>query len=330
MLCRVRQLSKAYQRSSKFLETQLLLQDPVERAKCSLEGLSVGDSFGETFFGSPDLVERLIEERALAARTWNYTDDTLMAMSIFSVLRQNGHIDQPTLARSFAERYDRTRGYGPAMHRLLWEIKCGEDWAERAQSQFGGQGSFGNGAAMRVAPVGAFFANDVDAVVEQAARSAVVTHTHDEAIAGAIAVAVAAAQACRLRISSVTPGRSEFLDLVLPYVPESEVRSKIRQARDMTATASVQFAVSVLGNGARVSAQDTVPFTLWCAGERLSNFEEALWLTVSGLGDRDTTCAIVGGIVALYTGIEGIPKEWLKARERLPAWPFAETVQDRA
>ena len=299
-------------------------QDQIRRARTSLEGLSVGDAFGETFFVNPDLVEGLITQRALAARTWNYTDDTLMAMSVFSVLRQHGYVNQPALARSFAERYDRTRGYGPAMHRLLWEIKCGEDWSERASSLFGGQGSFGNGAAMRVAPVGAFFADDLDAVVAQAAQSSVITHTHDEAIAGAIAVAVAVAVAHNLGNSRATPGRSEFLDLVLPHIPESEVRSKIRQARDMSANASVQFAVSVLGNGVKVSAQDTVPFALWCAGEHLSNYEEALWLTVSGLGDRDTTCAIVGSIVASHTGTAGIPAEWLNARERLPSWPFEE------
>ena len=113
------------------------LQDPITRARCSLEGLSVGDAFGETFFVDPDFVEGLIAERALAARTWTYTDDTLMAMSIFYVLRQHGHIHQAALAQSFAERYDRTRGYGPAMHRLLWEIKCGEDWSERASSLCG-------------------------------------------------------------------------------------------------------------------------------------------------------------------------------------------------
>ena len=303
---------------------KLLPPDPIERAKCSLEALSVGDAFGETFFVNFDLVEGLIQERALAARTWNYTDDTLMAMSVFSVLRQHGYIHQPALAQSFAERYERDRGYGPAMHRLLWEIKCGEDWSERAQSQFGGQGSFGNGAAMRVAPVGAYFAGDIDAVVEQAARSSLITHTHDEAVAGAIAVAVAVARAFELRASSSLPDGSEFLDLVLGNIPESEVRSKVRQARDMSADASVQFAVSVLGNGVRVSAQDTVPFALWCAAKHLSNYEEALWLTVSGLGDRDTTCAIVGGIVAAYTGTEAIPREWLESRERLPAWPFTE------
>lgn len=309
---------------------QFSLQDPLTRARCSLEGLSVGDAFGETFFIHPELVDGLIAERALATRTWNYTDDTMMAMSIFSVLRQQGHIDQALLARSFAERYDRTRGYGPSMHRLLWEIKCGEDWAERAQSLFGGQGSFGNGSAMRVAPLGAFFAGDIDAVVEQAIRASVITHTHDEAIAGAIAVAVAAAQAFGLRQGAAAagqaPGRSEFLDLILPHVPESEVRSKIRQARDMASNASVQFAVSVLGNGVKVSAQDTVPFALWCAGEQLANYEEALWLTVSGLGDRDTTCAIVGGIVASYTGIEGIPRAWIDTREQLPDWPFSEVL----
>ena len=157
---------------------------PDRTRKISLEGLSVGDAFGETFFVNPDVVEGLIEQRALATRTWTYTDDTLMAMSIVSVLRQRGHIHQPTLARSFAERYDRDRGYGPAMHRLLWEIKSGEDWSERAQSLFGGRGSFGNGAAMRVAPVGAFFADDITTAVEQAVRSAVITHTHEEAVAG--------------------------------------------------------------------------------------------------------------------------------------------------
>jgi ADP-ribosylglycohydrolase len=306
------------------MEMQFSLNDSVARARCSLEGLAVGDAFGETFFIHPELVEGLIAERALATRTWPYTDDTMMAMSIFSVLRQRGHIDQELLARSFAERYERTRGYGPAMHRLLWEIKSGEDWAERAQSLFGGQGSFGNGAAMRVAPLGAFFADDIDAVVEQAIQSSVITHTHDEAIAGAIAVAVAAAQAYGLRRSVAVPARPEFLDLILPYVPESEVRSKIRQARDMAHNASVQFAVSVLGNGTRVSAQDTVPFALWCAGERLTNYEEALWLTVSGLGDRDTTCAIVGGIVASYTGSDAIPRAWMNMREPLPDWPFSE------
>jgi ADP-ribosylglycohydrolase len=61
-------------------------------------------------------------------------------------------------------------------------------------------------------------------------------------------------------------------------------------------------------------------YTLWCAAHHLGNFEEAMWTTVSGLGDRDTTCAIVGGIVACSVGAAGIPPEWIAAREPLPEW----------
>jgi ADP-ribosylglycohydrolase len=66
-----------------------------------------------------------------------------------------------------------------------------------------------------------------------------------------------------------------------------------------------------------VTSPDTVPFTLWCADRHLDNFEEAMWTTVAGLGDRDTTCAIVGGIVALAAGPSSIPLDWLAAREPL-------------
>jgi ADP-ribosylglycohydrolase len=307
-------------------ENSMKLQDDSQfrRAMCSLEGLSVGDAFGERYFINPDVVDGLIESRALAEPPWLFTDDTLMALSIVSCLRLHEEIEQNLLAKSFAARYDPSRGYGPSMHGVLARIAQGEPWPDVTRSMFGGQGSFGNGAAMRVAPVGAYFADDLNAVVAQASLSAEVTHAHEEAIAGAIAVAVGAAIAWRWRESGSNPGRQDFLDQILPYVPKSEVSSKIRQARDMAENASLQFAVAVLGNGVNVSAQDTVPFSLWCAGKCLDNFEEALWLTVSGLGDRDTTCAIVGGIVAMYTGIEGIPEDWLSARELLPEWILSE------
>src|SRR4029077_5188872 len=108
--------------------------------------------------------------------------------------------------------------------------------------------------------------------------------------------------------------------LLLPRAPDSVVHERIRHARNLAPGSSVRLAVSALGNGSGVSAQDTVPFALWCAAQHLDNYEEALWLTVSGLGDRDTTCAIVGGIVVMYAGIEGIPAEWLEHREQIPSW----------
>jgi ADP-ribosylglycohydrolase len=275
------------------------------RACISLEGLSVGDAFGEQFFSQPSA----IFERRLLATPWKYTDDTHMALSIVKLLHDGGGIDQSRLADSFGQQYQHEswRGYGPGMHRLLPQIRKGMPWHTAARYLFGGQGSFGNGAAMRVAPVGAFFADDLDMVIEHAQRSAEVTHAHPEGIAGAIAVAIAVACAWRLRDTSPLPTRQEFIDLVLPLIPEGQVRQQAQRARDLSIGVSVHEAAKTLGSGFRVTAQDTVPFVLWCAGQRLDNYEQALWLTASGLGDIDTTCAMVGGIVASYTGLEGIP-----------------------
>lgn len=294
----------------------------LNRAFNSLQGLSVGDAFGEKFFLHPNVAENIIASRAIPALPWYFIDDTQMALSIYWVLREFGEIKQDELAKSFARRYDQERGYGAGMQRLLLSIRDGGKWQDLSPNLFSGQGSYGNGGAMRVAPLGAFFADDMDLVVEQARKSAEVTHFHNEAIAGTVAVAVAAAFACKLKESNKPnkPNKTEFLDLILPYIPESEVASKVRRARNLQDNISVNSAAAILGNGTKVSAQDTVPFALWCAAQSLDNYEEALWLTVSGLGDRDTTCAIAGGIVVLYAGVESIPDTWLSAREVLPNW----------
>ncbi len=80
----------------------------------------------------------------------------------------------------------------------------------------------------------------------------------------------------------------------------------------------VESMINELRFGSRISAPDTVPICLWLAARHLHDFREALWATVSISGDLDTNCAIVGGIVALSVGIEGIPAEWLSAREVIP------------
>lgn len=287
---------------------------PLERAKLSLEGLSVGDAFGQQFFDHPP---HNIESRTLPNPPWYYTDDTEMTLSIFENLEQYGAVEQDALARAFAMRYDPSRGYGPAMHRLLRQIDFGTDWRVAARESFEGQGSYGNGAAMRVAPIGAYFAHDLERVAVEAEKSAVVTHAHPEGVAGAVAVAIAAAQTWLCREKALKPSRTTFPDSVIRYLPSSEVKSKLERARNLPVSTSAELAALILGSGAQISAQDTVPFALWCAAGWLDHFEDALWNTVSGLGDRDTTCAIVGGIVVLFDS-SALPQSWLEAREILP------------
>jgi ADP-ribosylglycohydrolase len=302
---------------------QSTIEYRLARASISLEGLSVGDAFGEKFFIlHPEMAANFIYLRATPGGNWSFTDDTQMALSIVSILWQYGEINQDELAKSFADGYEMQRGYGTAISSLLADIRNGDDWKDLSTNLFGGQGSYGNGAAMRVAPLGAYFADDFDLLVSEARKSAEITHAHPEAIAGAITVAVAAGMAAKLSGSNSLPTRREFLDELLPYIPVTEVKSQIFRARDMLETTPGIVVAAMLGNGSKVSAQDTVPFTMWCVAKHLNNYSEAIWETVRVLGDRDTNCAIVGGIVALSAGIESIPAPWLQAREPLPQWTF--------
>jgi ADP-ribosylglycohydrolase len=300
--------------------------DRLARARAALEGLSVGDAFGQRLSVPAPILERIVETRKLPGPPWYFTDDTNMALSVVYILRRFRGIDQDRLAHSFAEHYDRSRGYDMAMRSLLPAIRQGASWRTIARTLFGRQGSYGNGAAMCASPVGAYFADDLEAVVKNARLSAEVTHTHPEAIAGAIAVGVATALAWQLRDRNPCPTRQKFLSQILPLVPLSKVRDGLQSAHDLPNGTSAENAVAMLGNGSRMTAQDTVPFTLWCAGEHLGSYEDAIWLTLSGQGDMDTTCAIVGGIVVMFTDPEHIPAQWHASREPLPDWPFQDSA----
>jgi len=288
------------------------------RALLSLDGLSVGDGFGDNFFTSADTIERRLELRDPPRPPWTVTDDTMMALSIVRCLKRSGHIEQDALATAFAQEYmrDPNRGYGGMARQILCAIGEGLPWKEVSRRAFGGQGSCGNGGAMRSAPVGAYFADDYQRVIYEAKASAEVTHAHPDGKTGAAAVALAAAWMIRERKVATKPTHA-LIEFVLEHIPQTETFHSLKMALEVSLELSPRTAASILGNGTGVISSDTVPFCLWCAARHANSYTDALWTTVSGLGDRDTTCAIVGGIVALSAGRESIPSEWLKARESI-------------
>jgi ADP-ribosylglycohydrolase len=293
--------------------------DALARARLALEGLSIGDSFGERFFVAPTLVDLLLQARAVPAPPWRWTDDTAMAISVVEVLARHEGVDRDALAERFGRRYrlDPQRGYGGTAHEILQAIASGMPWRDAAAQPFGGQGSMGNGSAMRVAPVGAYFADDVERAIDHARRSAEPTHAHAEGHAGAIAVAVATAMSWQMG-SEVRPrSGADLLREVLACTPDGPTREGLEGAASIPLDGDPRAAAAALGNGSRVLCEDTVPFAIWSAAGHLDDFEEAMWATVSALGDRDTTCAIVGGIVALSVGPSGIPASFAAAREPL-------------
>jgi hypothetical protein len=154
----------------------------LSRALLSLHGLAIGDGIGEMMFSRPDRAYEMIMREELPAGPWWHTDDTEMAISIVEVLRLLGEVHQNALARQFMSHFERDpdRGYGSGARRQLRMMLEGVEWRVTSREAFSGQGSLGNGSAMRVAPVGAWFSDDLDRVVEQARASAVITHMHSE------------------------------------------------------------------------------------------------------------------------------------------------------
>jgi ADP-ribosylglycohydrolase len=292
----------------------------MDRVRLSLDGLSLGDSFGQQIFHRQNWTTSF-RARELPPGPWRYTDDTEMALGIAEVLDEYQTIHQDRLAHVFATRYalNPYRGYGSGAHDILSAIGRGESWQVAAQQAFDGQGSLGNGGAMRAPPVGAYFADDNDeTVVEQARLSAEVTHHHLEGIAGAIAVAIAAAWAARRWAKMNDDSPAEMFSKVIAHTPSGETRSRIQRAANISLTGWQHHAAEQLGNGGCVTAADTVPFCLWIVARHLDDFTEALWTTAHVGGDIDTNCAIVGGILALAVGREGLPTNWLRQREPLP------------
>ena len=175
---------------------------------------------------------------------------------------------------------------------------------------------------MRVAPLGAYFYDRLPMLRKQAQRSAEVTHFNLEAKVGATAIALAASLALRLRLDYQVISAEASLQMVYEGLEGSDTKSKIGKAIHIPKSYQIEMVTAILGSGTKLLAQDTVPFALWCTAHHLTNFEDALWTAVSGLGDRDTICAMVGSIVILYADEKTIPRDWREAVEEVEKSPF--------
>ncbi|MFE9247865.1 ADP-ribosylglycohydrolase family protein [Streptomyces sp. NPDC007088] len=297
------------------MTAQNTLAPRLEHALASLAGLRVGDALGSRFFAPANLP--LLRRRELPPGVWQWTDDTETACSVVAVLARHRRVDQDALAASLAAHHDVDRGYGAGTSRLLRLVREGGDWRELSRGLFNGQGSWGNGAAMRVAPLGAWYAQDPEQATHQAEISAYPTHQHREAVAGAMAVAAAAALVAG---APRPPDPERLLDAVVDLLPRSAVQAGLRRASGMLDYDDPGTVAAVLGRGRRTSAHDTVPFALWSAARNLDDFEAAFWTTAQVGGDIDTTCAIAGGVVAAGGPRGAPPATWLEHTEPLPDW----------
>lgn len=269
-----------------------------------LLGKAVADGLGAPWEGAP---AGLLYDAGPAAKivehatgeTLRYTDDTQMAIGVAEVLCEFGRIDAGALAGRFVANYDPNRGYGQGARKILRAIESGVDWRVAAQEAFAGAGSLGNGAAMRAAPIGVFFAGDLDRVAHEAELSALPTHAHLIGIDGARLLSVSAALAARSAGSPLD--RGEFLTMLRQCARTEEFQWQIDHAMQLEPYQSL----IVFGNC--IEAHRSVMTSILCFVDSPDDWARAVARAIGQGDDVDTLAAMTGALCGARLGIEAIP-----------------------
>jgi poly(ADP-ribose) glycohydrolase ARH3 len=271
-------------------------------------GSALGDAIGELAFrglGEVGLRAAIAQRDVLV-----YTDDTAMAIGLAESITQVGQLDQQHLGDTFRANFKREpwRGYasGPPTVFSLVE-RHGLSYSEAARSLFGGQGSFGNGAAMRIAPVGLFY-HDTPDLYEQARASASVTHVHPIGVDGAAMLAWATAQAVRLDPQEPFPFES-FSQGLIDSARTPEIRDKMVLVGTLMAK-DVHPLDAVRRLGRSVAVHESLPFAIYAFLRHPQSFEACLFCAILNGGDRDTLGAMACAVSGAYLGVKAIPLAW--------------------
>jgi len=271
-------------------------------------GSALGDAIGELAFWRSD--EARLRSKIAQTDVLVYTDDTAMAIGLAEAITQLGRLDEQHLGDTFRANYqcESWRGYATGPPRVFSLVeRRGMSYSEAARSLFGGQGSFGNGAAMRIAPVGLFF-HDAPDLYEQARASASVTHAHPVGVDGAAVLAWAVAQAVKLDPQEPFP-LEHFSQGLVDFARTPEIRDKMVLARTLLAEdVPPPDAARRLGRG--VTVHQSMPFAIYAFLRHPKSFEACLFCAILNGGDRDTLGAMACAVSGAYLGVKAIPLAW--------------------
>jgi len=275
----------------------------------SLVGSAVGDAVGSSFEGL------WVSEVKIESFSGRWTDDTHMMIGVAESLIEKEGFDGSHMAQTFIKNYEREpwRGYASGPPRVFRWIKSGVAWNEAAKRLFGGAGSYGNGAAMRVAPVGVFYHDNPEQLRAVAYGQSLITHAHELGMEGAALQAYAVALALNADPSSELDS-SAFLEKLKNFTRNEVVKLKLERAWRLLGETNKLRVVGELGNG--IEAQNSVPTAIYSFLRNPHSFEESVLYAISLGGDTDTIGAMTGAISGAYHGAETIPERWKSRLER--------------
>jgi poly(ADP-ribose) glycohydrolase ARH3 len=271
-------------------------------------GSALGDAIGELAFRHP--AKAALQEAVEQQEQLVYTDDTAMAIGLAESLVASGGLDPQHLGDTFHANYRREpwRGYasGPPTVFSMVE-RQGIPYPKAARTLYGGEGSFGNGAAMRIVALGLFF-HAADDLYEQARRSATVTHAHPIGVDGAAVQARAVAQATSLDPQDPLP-TDAFVQTLIDTTKTPAMEEKMRTVQQLVAAdAPPAQAARRLGRG--VAVHRSLPFAIYAFLRHPDAFEACLFCAALNGGDRDTLGAMACAISGAYLGVAAIPRSW--------------------
>jgi ADP-ribosyl-[dinitrogen reductase] hydrolase len=288
----------------------------LERFQGSLLGLAIGDALGMPVEGmrASAIRDRMGRMREFLDAPWRmlkagqWTDDTKMmlchARSIVSV----GKVDIDDIAREFIAWFESNdwRGMGGATYESIQRLMDGISPSESGKK---GEMAAGNGAAMRIAPIGLLDCLDLEKLREDCRVAAAVTHDNREAVAGAQAVAFTVARAAS---GDLDP--SSLISDTTDFIGPCEVAERLRMAAGfLQADMETGEALARLGTSGYVV--ETVASAFYSFLRTPLDFEETVCAAVEGGLDADTTGAIAGAISGSFNGVGSIPSRWREGVE---------------
>jgi ADP-ribosylglycohydrolase len=294
--------------------------DKKDRFSGCLLGLAVGDALGQPVEAFP--AERIRREFGevrdfmagdprlplpLGAGQW--TDDTQMMMDVTRSILRVGRVDGEDIAREFVADHEsegiRFSGFGVTYS--LKRLRKGIPWD---RSGLDDEMSAGNGAAMRIAPVGLWDHVNLGRLREDVRVASISTHRHPEAVAGALAVAYMVACGASERLDS-----EKIIDQTRTYIGACAVADNLARARELLEQGvETEQALRVLGTTGYVV--HTVASATFCFLKTPGDFERSVIEAVMGGDDADTTAAVAGAISGAYNGEAAIPQRWCEGVER--------------
>ncbi|MBL42531.1 MAG: hypothetical protein CMM49_07725 [Rhodospirillaceae bacterium] len=273
-----------------------------------LVGGAVGDSIGE--LAAVHIAKESLQDWLNEGDTLRYTDDTAMSIGLAEAIIQNQSVNEKIIGEKFQKNYAKEpwRSYSPSTPAIFAKVKRYEiTYSKAAEQLYDGMGSFGNGAAMRIAPLGALFRNSKK-LRELSEVSAKVTHSHPMGIDGACLMSYAVGQLVNLDPKKKFP-LNEFIIGLVKFSKTKEIRLKLLNVMELiAANKSPKEAAKELKLSQRVD--ETIPFAIYSFLKYKDSYKKSLFCSVLNGGDQDTLGAITGNLSGAYLGYESIPQDW--------------------